>query len=170
MRAWPRRAVDIMWLIIRESTPSGRVSVEGKSVMVLICPRKRCCPELKAALPFGRLNAGCHRLRKNVLVLCRSAPPPVQHHPVARRATPPHLRRGAVKNSPPDSGGVSVSRRTGWLPTVRQRWKPALHLKRGQPLASQSIRIRRVRSYNREEGGCPRIPGRGSSSNMEAHD
>jgi len=44
---------------------------------------------------------------------------PDQHHPVARRATPPHLRRGAVKNSPPDSGGVA-RRATGWLPTVRR--------------------------------------------------
>jgi len=32
----------------------------------------------------------------------------VQHHPGAQGATPPHLRRGAFKNSPPDSGGVAL--------------------------------------------------------------
>ena len=39
---------------------------------------------------------------------------PVQHHPGAHGATPPHLRRGAFKNSPPDSGGVARRGRGGY--------------------------------------------------------
>jgi len=43
-----------------------------------------------------------------------SAPPRAQHHPVAQGATPPHLRRGAIKNSPPELGGEARSRRGGF--------------------------------------------------------
>jgi hypothetical protein len=40
---------------------------------------------------------------------------PCQDHPVAQRATPPRLRRGAGKqNSPPDLGGVARKRRGGY--------------------------------------------------------
>jgi hypothetical protein len=49
-------------------------------------------------------------------------PWPAQHHPGANGAAPPHLRRGAAKNSPPDAEpvlslpkeGAARSRR-GWL-------------------------------------------------------
>jgi hypothetical protein len=44
---------------------------------------------------------------------------PFQHHPGARRATPPHLRRGAFCGSPPDSGGVALLA-PGWLPEPRR--------------------------------------------------
>ena len=46
-----------------------------------------------------------------------SAPPRRSH------ATPPYLRRRAVKNSPPDSGGAGAAKRRGWLyrfPTPRR--------------------------------------------------
>ena len=39
---------------------------------------------------------------------------PVQHHPGAQGATPPHPRRGAFRNSPPDSGGEAPEA-PGWL-------------------------------------------------------
>jgi hypothetical protein len=47
---------------------------------------------------------------------------PVQHHPGAQGATPPHLRRGAFEDSPPDSGGVARLA-PGWLPARgAQHW------------------------------------------------
>ena len=39
---------------------------------------------------------------------------PAQHHPRRERVAPPHLRRGAFRNSPPESGGVARSRRGGF--------------------------------------------------------
>ena len=52
---------------------------------------------------------------------------PVQHHPVACGSVPPHLRRAAFGNSPPESGGagavsagvVSRAHKLGWGPLIQ---------------------------------------------------
>src|SRR5208282_3267948 len=43
---------------------------------------------------------------------------PAQHHPVAIGASPPHLRRGAFRNSPPESGGAGAGA-TGVVSSAR---------------------------------------------------
>ena len=77
---------------------------------------------------------------------------PVQHHPGAHGATPPHLRRGAFKNSPPDSGGVA-SLMPGWLPARKvQGWPTSKNVETpgGGLRPPSSIRDRR---YN----FCPSV-------------
>jgi len=64
------------------------------------------------------------------IAMCLFSPTLVQHRPGTRRATPPHLRRGAVsalwkkgettEGSPPDLGGAERSE-GGWLLEARLR-------------------------------------------------